>query len=113
MPVFLKVHKFVNFIAGLTEVIKTYNMNIPESYWRLRTYVSIACLFLVLLIVSCKSLTKEDENLRERVSINDGWRFMKYDSAAIGRSADIRFPAGYLGQQENRGCQRKTTKLWN
>ena len=33
-----------------------------------------------LILVSCKSSTENGENPRDRISIIEGWRFMKYDS---------------------------------
>ena len=37
-------------------------------------------LLICFVIISCKSPTTHDESPRERISINDGWKFMKYAS---------------------------------
>lgn len=37
-------------------------------------------LFFLLLMAGCISSNQKDEQVRQRISINDGWRFFKYDS---------------------------------
>lgn len=43
-----------------------------------RLTVMIACLVMSVSLMSCNMV---DEDLRERISINDDWKFMKYESA--------------------------------
>jgi beta-galactosidase len=56
-------------------------MRIVLSSRRLSAYMrSIFILISYIILMSHKTPTETRENLRERISINEGWSFMKYDS---------------------------------
>lgn len=50
--------------------------------WRSNLFkiLSLCAVMICLIQVSCKPLIKEKGQLRERISINEDWKFMKYES---------------------------------
>ncbi|MAO66621.1 MAG: beta-galactosidase [Balneola sp.] len=66
-------------------------MNLSKSRSKLKSYLIPVAGFLMLMMLSSCS---PDVELRERISINDGWKFMKYESAEDADSLiyDVRPP---------------------
>ncbi len=64
----------------MIKMSKKFMQTFVSSRHQYAYMLSVFMLISYILLMSCKSPTETGQNYRERISINEGWRFMKYDS---------------------------------
>ncbi len=91
-------------INNIFKVIIISSRHLSAYMWYVFTLISL------LILSSCKPSTENVENPRERISINDGWRFMKYDSEEEADQLIYDIRPEVLGYKDEKAADSKPTE---